>query len=281
MCGGEFLAAAAEEPAAALRLESPRVTNPFGDEFMAAGYAASRPAVHPRVIDRLREWMDGAVVQRAADIGCGAGLSTRPLASLASIAVGFDPAEAMVRVATRVVPHARFVTAGGEAMPFDDRSIDLLTAAGSLNYTRDLGATLAEAARVLVPGGLLAVYDFSPGRSFVDSDRLDAWFEAFTARYPFPASQARPLSPSLLAEAASGFTLRRGETFAIPLALEPGFHVEYMLTETCVQDAVRRGTPLESIRAWITETLAPVFDGRSHDVLFRGYLATLTAATRP
>jgi SAM-dependent methyltransferase len=252
------------------------VANPFGDEFMAAGYAASRPAVHPRVIDRLRDWMGGAVVDRAADIGCGAGSSTRPLASLARLSIGFDPAESMVRVATRAVAQARFVTASGEAMPLADRSIDLLTAAGSLNYTRDLGATLAEAARVLTPGGLLAVYDFSPGRSFVGSDRLDTWFEAFTARYPFPASQARPLSPSLLAHAAPGLMLVRGETFAIPLTLDPGFHVEYMLTETCVQDAVRRGTPLDSIRAWVVETLAPVFGGQSHDVLFRGYLATLT-----
>ena len=245
---------------------------------MAAGYAASRPAVHPRVIERLRSWMGGAIVRRAADIGCGAGLSTRALASLAGDSVGFDPAESMVRVAARVVAEARFVVAGGEAMPFADRSIDLLTAAGSLNYARDLDAAFAEVARVLAPGGLLAVYDFSPGRSFVDSDRLDTWFDAFTARYPFPASQARPLSPSLLAQAAPAFTLVRGETFEIPLTLELGFHVEYMLTETCVQHAVRRGTPLKTIRAWVTDTLAPVFDGRPHDVLFRGYLATMTVA---
>jgi len=254
------------------------VANPFGDEFMAAGYAASRPAVHPRVIDRLRDWMGGAVVHRAADIGCGAGLSTRPLASLARMSTGFDPAESMVRLATRGIPEARFVTASGESMPFRDHSVDLLTAAGSLNYTRDLVATLAEAARVLTPGGLLAVYDFSPGRSFVDSDRLDGWFETFTARYPFPASQARPLSPALLANAAQGFTLVRGETFEIPLTLDPGFHVEYMLTETCVQDAVRRGAALDTIRAWVTETLAPVFGGRPREVLFRGYLATLSPA---
>ena len=168
------------------------------------------------------------------------------------------------------------VTAAGEAMPFVERSVDLLTAAGSLNYARDLDATLREASRVLATGGVLAVYDFSPGRSFADSDGLDVWFEAFTTRYPFPATQARPLSPALLAEAAPGFDLRRGEPFEFPLTLAPAFHVDYMLTETCVQDAVRGGTPLESIRAWVIETLAPVFDGRPRDVLFRGYLATLT-----
>ena len=192
--------------------------------------------------------------------------------------MGFDPAESMVRAARRVAPHAQFTTAAGEAMPFDDGSIDLLTAAGSLNYTRDLEATLAEAARVLTPDGVFAAYDFSAGRSFVDSDALDAWFETFTARYPYPTSQARPLSPSLLADAASTLTLQRGETFEIPLTLERDFYVEYLLTETRVQDHVRRGTPLDSIRAWVSSTLDPVFQGRPREVLFRGYLATFTPA---
>jgi hypothetical protein len=50
-----------------------------------------------------------------------------------------------------------------------------------------------------------------------------------------------------------------------------------MLTETCVQDAVRRGTPLESVRQWCEATLPDVFGRRPRPVLFRGYLATLTA----
>jgi ubiquinone/menaquinone biosynthesis C-methylase UbiE len=71
-------------------------------------------------------------------------------------------------------------------MPFGSGTVDLLTAAGSLNYTRDLDAVWHEAARVLGAGGTLAVYDFSPGRSFDDDDALDEWFDAFTARYPYP-----------------------------------------------------------------------------------------------
>jgi hypothetical protein len=72
--------------------------------------------------------------------------------------------------------------------------------------------------------------------------------------------------------------LVRGEAFEFPITLEPDFHIDYMLTETCVHDAVRRGIPLDSIRCWVTETLAPVFDGRSQAVLFRGYLAMLSVA---
>ena len=255
------------------------MSNPFSDEVMAAGYAAARPPVHARVVALMREWLPRPGVPVAVDLGCGAGLSTRPLLDLAPLCIGFDPAESMVRVARRTTPQARFIAAGGEAIPLASASVGLITAAGSLNYARDLDAVWPEAARVLVPGGTFAVYDFSPGRSFADSGSLDRWFDAFVDRYPRPVGQARALSPRILADSAEGFTLQRGEEFAISVTLSQRFYAAYMLTETNVQDAVRRGTPPDEIRAWCSETLAPVFEGRDRDVVFRGYLAHLQPRT--
>ncbi len=185
------------------------MANPFSDESMAAGYAFARPPVHPLVVGLLREWIGSGRVNVAADLGCGAGLSTRPLLELARTCIGFDPAESMVRAARRVVPEAALITAAAEHIPLASGSVDLLAAAGSLNYARDLDAVWPEAVRVLSRTGILAVYDFSAGRSLADTgDRgdagdtgdasLDTWFEAFRARYPAPASQAIPLSPSIL-----------------------------------------------------------------------------------
>jgi len=255
------------------------MSNPFSDDLIAAGYTAARPPVHPRVIDLLRQWLGSRRIDVAADLGCGAGLSTRPLLALARVCIGFDPAESMVRAARRVVPEATLMAAAAEAMPLASGSVDLLAAAGSLNYTRDLDAVWPEAARVLAPGGTFAVYDFSAARSLADGDpALDTWFAGFRERHPMPTSQAIPLSPEILAERAAGFTVTRGEAFELPIELTPEFYVNYMLTETNVQDATRRGTPLEDIRTWCSTTLAPVFGGRPRSVLFRGYLATLEPA---
>jgi SAM-dependent methyltransferase len=255
------------------------MSNPFADDLMAAGYAAARPPVHPRVIGLLRDWLGEARPATAVDVGCGAGLSTRPLLDLARHCVGFDPAEVMVRAAARVAPGARFVTAAAESMPLATGTVDLLAAAGSLNYTRELDAVWPEAARVLAPGGTFAVYDFSAARAFADGDpTLDAWFTAFRERHPAPTSQAIPLSPAILAERAAGFSVTRGEDFVLPLELTPDFYVSYMLTETNVRDATRRGTPLDDIRTWCETTLAPVFGGRPRTVLFRGYLAIMEPA---
>ncbi|BCS32156.1 hypothetical protein TBR22_A13660 [Luteitalea sp. TBR-22] len=251
------------------------MTNPFSDVRMAAGYAAARPPVHPRVLALLHDWLAGRRHDVAVDVGCGAGLSTQPLRTLATTCVGFDPAEAMVRTARRLHPDLSFVAAAAEAMPFQTGSVDLLAAAGSLNYARDLEAVWPEARRVLAPGGCLAVYDFATARSFADGDGLESWFETFTTRHPYPAGQATPLSPSILAERARGFRVERGEDFAIPITLTPDFFVDYMLTETNVRDAVGRGAVVDDIRAWCGATIPGAFGQRARPVLFRGYLAVL------
>jgi SAM-dependent methyltransferase len=257
------------------------MSNPFLDAHLAAGYAAARPPVHPRVVDLLGQWLGGRRIDVAADLGCGAGLSTRPLLGLARTCVAFDPAESMVRTARSVVPDASVMVAAAEAMPLATRSIDLITAAGSLNFARDLDAVWPEAARVLTRDGSLAVYDFSAARSFEDEETpvLGAWFEGFLVRYPRPVSQAIPLSPAILATRARGFRVERGQEFELSLELTPEFYVRYLLTETNVQAAVRRGTPVEDIHSWLTTTLRPVFGGRPRSVVFRGYLAWLRPLT--
>jgi len=53
----------------------------------------------------------------------------------------------------------RLVRASQERIPFADRQFDAVIAAASLHYARDLPRTVAEATRVLRPGGLLVLLD--------------------------------------------------------------------------------------------------------------------------
>jgi SAM-dependent methyltransferase len=252
------------------------MTNPFSDATVAAGYATARPPVHPRVIALLREWRCGAGVEIAADIGCGAGASTRALLDIADRCLGFDSSESMIRAARRGGSGARFVVASAEAMPLASRTVELLTAAGSLNYVAALDAVWTDARRVLTPDGTLAVYDFSTGRSFDDGSELDEWYEAFVTRYPFPKRRARHLSPDILCEVAAGFSVGRMEIFTMSLPMTCESYVSYVLTESNVHAAVSRGTPVDSVRSWCAATLSPVFAGRVQPISFRGYLACLS-----
>ena len=210
-------------------------------------------------------------VARALDIGCGAGLSTHALQTFANQCIGVEPAEAMLQWSSKVAPEADFVVGAAEAIPIGAGSVDLITAAGSLNYV-DLNQFFGEAARILRPKGVLVVYDFSAGKSFREGAGLDHWFECFRNRYPPPPSEARVLDPIILSEFDSGFQVSRHEQVEVTIELSPDFYLEYMLTETNVAFAVRRGTPLKEIRSWCEDTLGPVWEGGAGKSCFEDIL---------
>jgi SAM-dependent methyltransferase len=237
---------------------------------MGEGYARARPPVHPWVVNRIRERLARSVA-RALDVGCGAGLSTAPLTDFADICIGFDPFEPMVRQATRTAPAASFLQAAAEHLPFRDHSFDLITAAGSLNYT-DLDRFFAEAARVLTREGLLVVYDFSQGRTSEHSTALGTWFDEFVSRYPRPLGGEVAISPESLPDQAKPFRLVEHEYFALPLPMTVDAYIKYVMTETNVATA---RVPVAEVREWCTDTLAPVFNGTPQQVIFPGYLAWL------
>jgi len=250
--------------------------NSFSTNAMAAGYAAFRPPLHGRILERVKPhlpWPGKA--SRAVDIGCGAGLSTRALKEVADQCIGIDAAETMLRGSAQAVPGADFVVGRAEALPVRDCCIDLITAAGSLNYV-DLPNFFREAARALVTGGWIVVYDFSPGRTFADAPGLDGWFLSFIDRYPWPPNEALELDPERLATIDPRIELRSHEYFAISLTLTPAFYLEYMMTETNVSHALRGGVQEQEIRSWCSNTLRSAWGERPREVLFRGYFACLT-----
>ena len=253
------------------------MSNPFASAAMVAGYASDRPPMHARIMARVGDDLAGRVpFPRALDVGCGAGLSTAPLRPLAMQCVGLEPTESMLASSRTLVPEASFVVGSAEQLPVPTASIDLITAACSLNFM-PLSDALDDIHRVLTPDGVLVAYDWATARDIVDDTALDDWFASFITRYPRPPSEAVFLDPPTLAAYAyaSAFVLTDAMTFAWPLTMTAEAYERYMMTETNVAAAVRGGTPIEDIRAWCRETLADVFDGRPREVLFRGYIAYL------
>jgi SAM-dependent methyltransferase len=245
----------------------------YGTDRLAAGYAFARPPVHRQIVARLAatEVLAGRVIRRALDVGCGAGLSTAALAQVARTAVGMDPARAMLAHHAAVAPGALFVVGRGEELPFATRSFDLVTAAGALNYA-DRQRALAEIARVLATAGVLAIYDFSTGRSSPDTDGLDEWFTAFENRYPYPPGYA--MDVRALDFERAGLQLASLELFEIVLPLTEEAYTAYVLSEANVAQAIASGATEAAVRGWCAASLAPVFDGApALQVLFSGYAA--------
>jgi SAM-dependent methyltransferase len=188
--------------------------------------------------------------------------------------VGVEPAAAMLAHHRLVAPAASFVVGRAEHLPFGNATFDLITAAGSLNYT-DRDRSLPEIARVLAPAGVLAIYDFSSGRCCDAAPALAAWFDEFEDRYPYPPGYA--LDVQALDFAHAGLRLAAYEPFEVALPLTLDAYVEYVLSEANVERAVAAGTTEAEIAAWCRERLAPVFGSASLAVLFTGYVAYVGA----
>lgn len=102
---------------------------------------------------------------RILDVGCGTGFLLRLLASRlpqATELVGVDPAPRMVevtRAAFTADARLRVVVGTAEELPFPDSSFDLVVSTTSFDHWSDQAGGLRECARVLAPGGRLALTD--------------------------------------------------------------------------------------------------------------------------
>lgn len=102
-----------------------------------------------------------------ADLGCGSGILARRLAESGYDVVGFDPSEAMLRLAAAEAPAARIVEASlAEAVAGLPAPCVAVTAVGEIvNYAgEDLGTVFGGVAGALAPGGLFLLDVAGPGR---------------------------------------------------------------------------------------------------------------------
>ncbi|MCC6623600.1 MAG: methyltransferase domain-containing protein [Deltaproteobacteria bacterium] len=100
-----------------------------------------------------------------ADLGSGTGELALRLAPFARAVVGVDREPSMVAAARQRLAghdHVRFVEAPLEALPLPDASVDLALVVLVLHHVPEPARALAEAARILRPGGRLVVVDMQP-----------------------------------------------------------------------------------------------------------------------
>ncbi|KAK7013614.1 hypothetical protein SK128_012325, partial [Halocaridina rubra] len=130
----------------------------------AAAYAKFRPlpprGLINRIVSFLKEGYSGNL-KAAADVGCGSGQSTQILAPHFLEVTGLDISEAQISQALKSASekNVTFKVNGAETLPFSSSSLQLVTASQACHWF-DLPKFYKEVDRVLVPGGILALYGY-------------------------------------------------------------------------------------------------------------------------
>jgi ArsR family transcriptional regulator len=138
-----------------------RSTGADWDEMRALGLPAE--AVEALLLDLLPPGDLGHVL----DIGTGTGRLLEILAPRIASGLGVDASRAMlalarVRLASPDFSHCAVRLADMYALPLPDAAFDIVFLQMVLHYAEDPAAALAEARRVLAPGGRLIVVDLAP-----------------------------------------------------------------------------------------------------------------------
>jgi SAM-dependent methyltransferase len=116
--------------------------------------------------------------RRTLDLGCGEGRVGVRLRELGHVPIGVDTSPTLAAAARARGVYDEVVEADAAAMPFGDGAFDLVVAFMSLHDMDDAAGAVLEAARVLEPGGRLAIGTLHPAWT---APEVEEYFE--TARY--------------------------------------------------------------------------------------------------
>ncbi|MBV9784677.1 MAG: class I SAM-dependent methyltransferase [Acidisphaera sp.] len=200
-------------------------------EASVAAYSLGEPAILAAATGELLAWLtrEGLLGtdRDVVDLGCGIGRIAAAAAPHVRSVLGLDVSPGMVTEARRrhaEVANLRFAVTDGQGL--DGPCCDLLLAVDSFPYLVQAGMAVAErhvadAARILRPGGALAICNLSY-RGDLDADRATA--ACWAARHGF----------ELVRNGAAPFTLWDGTAFLLrkPLPPSQGAHPGWFRART-------------------------------------------------
>lgn len=185
------------------------------------------PDAAPEQFEIRRKFVLGVLgrCSRIVDVGCGTGWFADALAQTGCAVVGVEVAQEPVRRARIRFPSLEFVVTGEHELPFPAGSFDGAWLGEVLEHVADVIGLLEEVARVLLPGGRVALS--TPDHGWMLRLRLGISRSAFEAHFE-PRSDhlrfftARTLESLLTAVGFEQIQVRHQSGVLLASACTPG-----------------------------------------------------------
>ncbi len=141
------------EPDSFAALEKREWAKPDVARSYATVFAMAADMVVPSLVAAVEAGPDRHVL----DLCCGQGNVSAGLHGAGARVTGLDFSPAMLQLARAAVPEAQFVEGDAMSLCFEDQTFDAVTIGFGMPHVPDPPKVLAEARRVLRPGGRLAI----------------------------------------------------------------------------------------------------------------------------
>jgi demethylmenaquinone methyltransferase/2-methoxy-6-polyprenyl-1,4-benzoquinol methylase len=224
-------------------------------------------AASPSVLGPLREALAGAPGRRLADVGGGTGNYARALREEGWDPVVIDREPAML--ARAAAKGLETIEADAQRLPLADESVDAVMLVSMLHHVEEPPTALAEARRVLRPGGRLALMAFTRedvAASWV-SDYWPSTREWTFASHP-PLDELRAMLPGARRIEVVFRDLDDGSLAALSAfperLIDPAWHRQTSYFERLARDhPAEMEAGLARVRRELAEGTAPTEPGRA------------------
>ena len=233
--------------------------NYFTPKETAKRYKNGRPDFHNNTILKVKDFLQiERKFEKALDIACGTGLSTKVLLDIAENIYGTDSSTEMLKNAFQ---HDKitYQIAVAEQQPFSNNEFDIITVCSGVHWF-DIDKFLFETNRLLKNNCFLVLYDNYFISEMVDEIKFNYWFpEIYLKAFPSP-NRKNNYEWSIENLSPKGFLFIKEEIFKNTIEFTKEELILYFTTQSNITACIESGnSTYVDIENWLDKELSQFF----------------------